>query len=104
MRLKRLFISLFIVCLFCCRAHGQQQDTSVLINIQLDSASIEKFAGEIEKQSGFHFYFDSTKVDSIAITVTIKNQPLKKALDLALVNTDVYYTFDNANHIFLTKG
>lgn len=103
MTARHLFISLIICFLFCSRVHGQK-DTAVLVSTELNGAGIEKFVSEIEKQSGFHFYYDTEKFDSITITVTVKNQSLKKALDLAFVNTDVYYAIDDAKHVFLTRG
>ncbi|HMC86288.1 MAG TPA: hypothetical protein VKI61_12220, partial [Chitinophagaceae bacterium] len=99
MTARNLFRSILIVFLFCSRLYGQQ-DTSVVINAEFNGAGIERFVSEMEKQSGFHFYYDSAKLDSITITASIKNLTLRKALDLAFINTDAFYTIDDAKHIF----
>jgi CarboxypepD_reg-like domain/TonB-dependent Receptor Plug Domain len=103
MTARNLFRSILIVFLFSSRLCAQQ-DTAVLINAEFNGAGIERFVSEMEKQSGFHFYYDSAKLDSITITASIKNLTLRKALDLAFINTDAFYTIDDAKHIFLTKG
>jgi len=93
----------FMLLLFCCRVSGQK-DSGALLTVSVKEASLAQFAAAIEKQTRVHFYFDTTGVDSISITVTASNQPLKKVLDLAFANTGIYYSTDNANHIFLTRG
>ena len=102
MRYRHSFASLLIFFLFCCRLYGQK-DTAALISISVKEASIEKFAGEIEKQSRFHFYYDGSRLDSITISISVSNQPKKNVLDLAFANTGIFYVIDNSRHIFLTK-
>jgi len=103
MRGKRLFTWLLTLSLFCCRLYGQQ-DTAVLVSVKTDSAGIEKFANEIEKQTGFRFFYDTARLDSVVITIDAQNQPLTKVLELAFAGNDVFYTIDESKHIFLTRG
>jgi len=103
MRGKRLFTWLLTLILFCCRLYGQQ-DTAVLVSVKTDSAGIEKFANEIEKQTGFRFFYDTARLDSVVITIDAQNQPLTKVLELAFAGNDVFYTIDESKHIFLTRG
>ena len=103
MRGKRLFTWLLTLILFCCRLYGQQ-DTAVLVSIKTDSAGIEKFVNEIEKQTGFRFFYDTARLDSVVITMDVQNQPLTKVLELAFAGNDVFYTIDESKHIFLTRG
>ena len=103
MRGKRLFTWLLTLILFCCRLYGQQ-DTAVLVSVKTDSAGIEKFAHEIEKQTGFRFFYDTARLDSVVITIDAQNQPLTRVLELAFAGNDVFYTIDESKHIFLTRG
>jgi hypothetical protein len=103
MRESSFFTWLLMGILFCCRLYGQQ-DTAVLVNVKADSANIEKFVDEIEKQTGFHFFYDTARLDSVVITIDAQNQPLTKVLDLAFSGNDVFYTIDESKHIFLTRG
>ncbi len=89
--------------LFCCSAYGQT-DMGASVTISLKDATIENFATAIEKQCRVRFYYDSSKMDSISITVTAAAQPLKTVLDQAFANTGLQYTADNAGHIFITRG
>jgi len=103
MRGEHLFTWLLTLILFCCRLYGQQ-DTAVLVSVKTDSAGIEKFAHEIEKQTGFRFFYDTARLDSVVITIDAQNQSLTKVLEQAFAGNDVFYTIDESKHIFLTRG
>ncbi len=97
------FIYFFIGLLSYCQVNGQQ-DTASLVTISLQDAGIEKLVAELERQTGFHFYYEAALFDSVAITLSVKAETLKKTLDQAFANTDIYYSIDAAKHVFVTKG
>ncbi len=103
MRHLHSHVSFLFLFLICSGLYGQK-DTVTFITASVKEVSIEKFADIIEKQSGFHFYYDTARVDSVTITITVSNQPIKNVLDLAFANTGIFYAIDNTKHIFLTKG
>lgn len=81
-----------------------QKDTSLPVSADLKSVGIGDFVSQLEKQTGVHFYYDINLFDSLSITVSAKDQPLRKVLDQAFANTDFYYAIDSARHVFITKG
>ena len=97
-----LLLALAIV-LFCTRSYGQKDSLSP-VTLDVKAVTLNEFIGQLEKQVSIHFYFDSTAYDSIAITMNVQRQPLHKVLEQAFANTDVYYTMDNSNHLFITRG
>jgi CarboxypepD_reg-like domain/TonB-dependent Receptor Plug Domain len=96
------YILFFILFSFCFHSFGQK-DTSSVITASLKQVQLKTFITEIEKQSGFHFYYDSTQTDSITITIDVKQQSLKKVLDQALANKNLYYAIDDEQHVFISK-
>ncbi|RYZ98238.1 MAG: TonB-dependent receptor, partial [Sphingobacteriaceae bacterium] len=52
---------------------------------------------------GYHFYYETTKFDSLRITLQANNQSLQKILDEAFKSTLFKYTIDH-QQVFLTKG
>jgi hypothetical protein len=72
--------------------------------LDLKSVTITEFVSQVEKQTGVHFYYDVNLFDSLSISLSAKDQPLRKVLSQAFANTDFYYAIDNARHVFLTRG
>ncbi|MEP7277373.1 MAG: TonB-dependent receptor [Bacteroidota bacterium] len=99
---KYLLVWLYTSCLFCSQAYGQK-DTTLRITASVNNAGLETFVNQMEKQAGILFYYDTTRFDSVRISIDVQDQPLKKVLDIAFAGIDVYYTFDNAGHVFLTR-
>lgn len=103
MRYRLLISSLLCSLLFCCSTYAQK-DTGTLVTVNLKDTTIEELATAIEKQCRVRFYYDSSKMDSVSITVTATAQPLGKVLDLAFAGTELHYTLDDAGHVFITRG
>ena len=58
----------------------------------------------MEKQTGFHFYFDTSQLDSITIDISVNKQALPEVLKLAFANTGIGFAYDAQNNIFISKG
>src|SRR5690349_6920307 len=59
---------------------------------------------QIEDQSGYFFYYDSTVIDSIRVNLSVENQPVPAVLELALKNTTLRFSIDDEKHVFITNG
>jgi hypothetical protein len=75
-----------------------------LVSANFDSARIDSFVLVLEQQTGVHFYYDSAQFDSLAITLSVKDQPLEQVLEMAFAHTDFYYSMDAKRNVFLTRG
>jgi hypothetical protein len=81
-----------------------QSDTSSLITADFKEATIQEFRNKVEEQSTIRFFYDSADFDSVRITVHANQLPLRQVLDQAFRGTAIYYSLDDDNHLFLTKG
>src|SRR5881394_2170585 len=80
-----------------------QEKTDTLVTGDFKEMKIEQFVRELEAQTGFHFFYISNQFDSLQITVSAKEQPLKKVLELAFANTSFHFSIDQRKNVFLIK-
>ena len=64
----------------------------------------EKFLLQLEKQTGFHFYYDTTQLTSVIINISVNKQSLPEVLKLAFVNTLIGFSLDDQNNVFISRG
>jgi CarboxypepD_reg-like domain/TonB-dependent Receptor Plug Domain len=103
MKLHRLILLFFISGLFCFSSYGQK-DTLYPVTVNFSSGTINEFAISIEEQTGFRFYYDMTLFDSLILNITADNEPIRKVLDKAFVNTGFYYSISKEKQVFISKG
>jgi len=80
-----------------------QEKTDTLVTGDFKEMKIEQFVRELEGQTGFHFYYISNQFDSVQINLSVKEEPLKKVLELAFVNTSFHFSIDQRKNVFLIK-
>jgi hypothetical protein len=97
---KFVFIVLFIASYFSSQA---QNDSSVKVSIVLENAKLSTLITNIEAQSGFHFYYDSTQLGDDLYTAKILNKPLYIVLAELFTPKKIYYSIENDLQIFLFK-
>src|SRR5690242_2642287 len=88
---------------FIVAAAAAQQTGQKLISIDMKDTTIDFLVNKIESQTNYYFYYDRSQFDSLYITLTVKDQPLEKVLDLAFENTDYHYSITD-HYVLLTKG
>jgi len=103
MRYLTAFVNL-IVCLgFLCPQSQAQEHKHNLISGNFEHLTIREFTGELEKQTGYYFYYDSATFDSLRITLTAHNESLDSVLSRAFQNTDFNYSVGLDNEVYLTR-
>ncbi len=105
--MRRLpFLVVFGVALLCFAGTAQARQTDPRpVNLILSDTSISVIVQELERQTGYHFYYDPVQFDSLRISIAINNQPLQKALEQLFENTDFHFTIlPDKQYVFLTKG
>src|SRR6476660_6073963 len=80
-----------------------QEKSDTLVTGDFKEIKIEQFVRELETQTGFHFYYISNQFDSLKINLSVKEQPLKKVLELAFDNTSFHFSIDQRKNVFLIK-
>ncbi|MES2329442.1 MAG: TonB-dependent receptor [Bacteroidota bacterium] len=96
---------LLIVCMFCSLHTKAQTDTTgPLVSGEFTQMPADSFLLEIEKRTGYRFYYTKTDLDSVKIDITVSSQPLHKVLRLAFTNTRIVFSEDNEHHFFVSKN
>src|SRR5664279_238894 len=89
---------------FICSGLRAQKNAQNLISGAFHDQTIKEFTGEIETQTDYFFYFDTSLFDSLRINLTANRDPLSSVLDQVFAKTDFKYSIGPHNEVFLTKG
>jgi hypothetical protein len=74
------------------------------VTVHLKDTAYEVVLKELEKQSGYRFYYDTADLDTVKISVDVERQPLSKVLDQLFEGTGMSYSLDRYQHLFITRG
>src|SRR5687767_8641193 len=96
---KLMFLFSLLVC-HCVLA--QQGDTHV--SGEYNGATVEQFVRDLEKKTSYRFYYDSTQLSAVRITVSFRDVALQAALEAAFKNSTIYFSVDNHHRVFLTSN
>ncbi|WP_224483168.1 TonB-dependent receptor [Robertkochia aurantiaca] len=95
--------SSLIFCLFFFMVSNAQEPAS--LTVDLDDSTLLDVILELEKQSGYHFFFSETWIGDKKNTLTLYNVTLTEALDQALNETDLnYYILENEKRVILLQN
>ncbi|HEY0355077.1 MAG TPA: TonB-dependent receptor [Flavisolibacter sp.] len=74
-----------------------------LVSGNFRNLGVEAFFQQVEAQTPYYFYYDVKQLDSIRINLDVKDQPLEYVLEQAFKNTDVNFSIDAQNRVFITR-
>lgn len=77
-----------IFCLSCFTLSAQDQK---LITGNFTGYHFPRLVQEIESQTPYHIYYDSTETDSIEINLNANELTLQQVFDIIFKNTDIHY-------------
>lgn len=101
---KHILLSLLVVLLVNSLSVKAQTDTAgPLITGEFKQLRVETFLLQLEKQTGYRFYYTKTDLDSILIDLSVKNESLHKLLQLAFNDTHLVFSDDGNRQIFITR-
>jgi hypothetical protein len=100
-RLKQLIILSILLIAF--HSAKSQNDSSTRINIVLENARLSTLIANIEAQTPYHFFYDSTQLNNDLYTLSITNKPLYLALSDIFAPRKIYYSIESDLQIFLFK-
>ncbi|GGM75875.1 TonB-dependent receptor [Dyadobacter beijingensis] len=99
-----LSLTLFICCLFTTQfSHGQNAPEKK-ITMKLDSARFDQFVKQVEAQTGYYFYYDASRFDSLTLDLNVNNLSLREVLDQVFRGSEFEYAIDGQKHIYITQG
>ena len=59
---------------------------------------------EMEKQSGYRFFYDTADFDTTRIDVSVRAQQLSAVLQSVFSGTGISFSVDRFQHVFIAKG
>lgn len=97
----RLSILLFVPSLLfpVSAIHAQ----NVRVTIQKDKVKMEQVISAIEQQTRYLFGIDDDVNTNLPVSVHVENEPLKKALDQMVRNTDITYSVEGTNILLFRR-
>ncbi len=99
------FVFLIVFVSFLLLQYGKTlaQQKEVMVSGDFKNLSATQFIQELEQKTGYHFYYDTTGIDSVKIDFSVKEQTLQQVLEMAFANTAYKYTVHN-RQVFITTG
>jgi hypothetical protein len=74
------------------------------MSIRLDSARFDEFVKQVEAQSGYYFYYDPSRFDSLTLDLNVKDLSLREILDQVFKGSEFEYSIDLQKRIYITEG
>jgi len=105
MSLKFWYILLTITCLglLTGRCSAQGKPTAAL-TLDLHQVKYADLLKEMEKQTGYRFFYDTADLDTTRIDVNFQGQPLSVVLPSVFSGTGISFSVDRFHHVFIAKG
>lgn len=97
------YVILVVLLVFSLAGKTQSGDTSA-ITAQFRNLKIDQFADELQKQTGYYFYYDARQLDTVLFNFSVSRESLSKVLETAFAATDFFYAIDDNKRVFITKG
>src|ERR1700676_557266 len=91
---------LVILSLSCLTTLAQDQK---LISGNVAGYHFPQLVREIEKQTSWHIYYDSTETDSLEINLNANRLSLHEVFDMIFKTTDIHYAMGTSNTVFVSK-
>ncbi|HEY0177804.1 MAG TPA: TonB-dependent receptor plug domain-containing protein, partial [Pedobacter sp.] len=76
---------------------------SQTINLNEKNTPVEKVLQSINKQSGYHFFYDASEMDNYKVTVALKDASIETVLNNCFKNLPVTYKIMGKNIVLLSK-
>ena len=101
--MRILLLFLFCSMSFAHATDGFAQKTS--INITMQNQTVENILKEIEKQSGYNFYYNNKYINlKRLVSISGTNRPISKLLDELFDGTDITYTVTGKEIVLTTQN
>ncbi|WP_299103179.1 TonB-dependent receptor [uncultured Alistipes sp.] len=94
------WLSLCAALLVSAQVFAQSSDR---LTIDLSNASLERFIGDVQRQSDYSFFYKDSEINSNErITLSVKDKNIDEVLSLAFRGTGISYRIEG-RHIFLNR-
>ncbi|MBF9223754.1 TonB-dependent receptor [Hymenobacter ruricola] len=102
--MKPVYTVLFVALFALLGRTGHAQQSEKPITGDFAHLPFEQFARQLEAQTPYRFYFDPRAVDSLFVTLQVREQPVRAVVERALQNTPFHFVVDDENRVFVSSG
>jgi hypothetical protein len=103
--MKILLPLIFVVSSLFLAGNSYAQNTAEKkISIRLDSARFDDFVKQVETQTGYYFYYEKSRFDSLTLDLNVKDLSIREALDQVFKGSEFEYAIDAQKRIYITHG
>ncbi|WP_031528698.1 TonB-dependent receptor [Dyadobacter crusticola] len=103
--MKRLLPLIFLISFSFLPNISQAQNVAEKkITVKLDSARFGAFVQLVEAQTGYYFYYDASKFDSLTLDLNVNNLTIREVLDQVFRGSEFEYAIDAQKRIYITQG
>ncbi len=81
-----------------------QDNPSAALTLDLHQVRYADLLKEMEKQTGYRFFYDTADLDTTRIDVNVQAQPLSVVLQSVFSGTGISFSVDRFRHVFIAKG
>ena len=97
--------TLLFACLLLAEGRSlAQEDIRDRVTLNLHNTPITEALKELERQTGYRFYYDTADFDSTKIDIRADGQSFYTVLDKIFAGTGIGYSLDRHRHVFISKG
>ncbi len=105
MNSKLWYTFLTITCIGLLAGRCSAQDKpSAALTLDLHQVSYNDLLKEMEKQTGYRFFYDTADLDTTRLDVNVQAQPLSAVLQSVFSGTGISFSVDRFHHVFIAKG
>jgi hypothetical protein len=95
---------IFTCSIFLSGASYAQNTPEKKITIRLDSARFDDFVKQVESQTGYYFYYEKSRFDSLTFDLNANNLSIREVLDQVFKGSEFEYAIDAQKRIYITHG
>src|ERR1700750_2006395 len=81
-----------------------QESAAPPVTLDLQKTSYKDLLQELERQTGYRFFYDTADLDTTKIDVKADHQPFTKVLNEAFTGTGLSFSVSRYRQVFITKG
>lgn len=99
--MPKFYFSFFIFIILSKALSAQTQVK--LIDVDFRQAGITQIVDELKTKTGYHFYYDPARFDSLKITLALSNKPLDTVLNKMFAHSSYRYFINGEREVILTR-
>ena len=100
--MRPVFLRMLTICIFTSYFSISYAQDKHTITGSFEGYTFDRLITELQKTTGYIFYYDPGETDTLAIHMNVKNATVSQFLDQLFLNTEFHYAIDPAGIIFIS--